>query len=523
MSLPEKETRDRWRRTRTDGVPLPGGALWFGGIGAKNRMREHALLSEASGPKDLLTASELPDRFRGHIQLSPEDIMVAEAYRRPRSTRAEVQVTDPASGHRGFVSFPSWPEAVKGLEGIAFNSRHFFEIIKHGQPCRPYADLEYSLKDGREPIPGLSCDAEIIGVVSELVLKIFRKEYEANISEDSLKWLSSTTLEKLSLHLVISTRPPQLVFRSNHFTDPQGAYNLACRLVDLDPRLAQIVDLGVYTKDREMRMQGATKFGKSSHLVKVDPSGCAVASDESKCWDPDPDYVIGWLDRDISVLEVPLQFSYVHSKRNREPREKTRKRPRCCDDSKGFVTCRMLDLLRGGIHPSAFHEPCHGVEDPEDPHIGVRFNFTDRLSEKCYTGATHKGNNNLRCWVDPESMEVYAKCYSHRCSKRPPHHLGALWVDSDSFSGDEISVKLEYLDRVPDVHKRGKHGSDLSRFNGVVDGWVHRGAFQALCIRSGMGTGKTTFLASVVGELPADRTGSPWPLPYTRSSPSSAS
>ena len=56
-----------------------------------------------------------------------------------------------------------------------------------------------------------------------MVTRIFAEDYRVELKESDLVWTYSPNQTKLSLHLVISTHSPQLVFRSNHKSDPQGA------------------------------------------------------------------------------------------------------------------------------------------------------------------------------------------------------------------------------------------------------------------------------------------------------------
>ena len=59
------------------------------------------------------------------------------------------------------------------------------------------------------------------------------------------------------MHLVIATHSPQYVFATNLW---DGAWHLARRIVELDEEMREVVDLGIYTKERAMRMLGSSKF-----------------------------------------------------------------------------------------------------------------------------------------------------------------------------------------------------------------------------------------------------------------------
>ena len=78
-------------------------------------------------------------------------------------------------------------------------------------------------------------------------------------------------------------------------------------IAERHPQLKNIVDLGIYTKDREFRLPGSTKYGKSSVLAPVNPDT------------PFSDARISWLDspEECRVIEVPVPFSVNVNKRKR--------------------------------------------------------------------------------------------------------------------------------------------------------------------------------------------------------------
>eukprot|EP00891_Asterochloris_glomerata_P006759 jgi/Astpho2/6759/fgenesh1_pg.00102_%23_32_t len=90
------------------------------------------------------------------------------------------------------------------------------------------------------------------------------------------------------MHLVISTHSPQYVFATNMW---DGAWHLARRIVELDEEMREVVDLGIYTKDRAMRMLGSSKYDKKQSVLEaLDPSQAVR------------DHVITWLDDNTQYL-----------------------------------------------------------------------------------------------------------------------------------------------------------------------------------------------------------------------------
>ena len=66
------------------------------------------------------------------------------------------------------------------------------------------------------------------------------------MSPDAFIWLVSPQPTKVSLHLTIATHAPQLMFTSNHQSDPSGAKHLALRIKQLDPDgMGPMVDAAV--------------------------------------------------------------------------------------------------------------------------------------------------------------------------------------------------------------------------------------------------------------------------------------
>lgn len=429
------------------------GTLWFPGVGAKARMRDNSVRIDA---------------------------------------KCEVQLREPDSGNRHFGCYKHWQDAIDGLAHIVGHGRHLFEIITHGRPCKPYLDL-----DGDEMPPGFESIQQVADRAQDLVTRIAKEDYGIDLQPEAFAWLHSGLQAKVSLHLVVSTHAPQFVFHSNHQADAQGALHLAQRIKQLDPDgVGSLVDLAVYTKDREMRMAFSTKYEKKqSMLVPMDP-GKAMR-----------DTVITWLDDDVQIINVPLHIPRAVKaasrgfKNPREAKGQTMPGHDPKDPSHlGFVRARMLDLLHERLHPSAFHEAAHGVEDPYDPLRGVKFGFSDR-SESCYTGHTHPGAQNMRCFVG-DASEVYLKCFSESCQDRPAFRIGPLHAEPETWSAHAVRVRMKYLDWEKQAEPPSEidDDTDAERLDIAVRDWA-AGRFKALNIRSPMATGKSTLLHGVLETL----------------------
>ena len=110
------------------------------------------------------------------------------------------------------------------------------------------------------------------------------------------------------------------------------------RLEDVN-RLKSLVDLAVYTKDREMRLAGSTNFGKTSILKPL-------RDDVSYS-----DTVITWLDpRDQRVeISVPVHdpTAVKKQKLGGTPTPRRRSAEIQCEDSE--VRLRILELVQDKV------------------------------------------------------------------------------------------------------------------------------------------------------------------------------
>ena len=260
-------------------------------------------------------------------------------------------------------------------------------------------------------------------------------------------WLHSPrqTGKELSVHLVISTHEPhQHVYDGNHQDDPQGAMHLAMRLKQLDPEcVGAVVDTAVYTKDREMRMCGSSKADSAQSMLEP-----MNGRPQPLVW---TDTVITSLDAKRQELYVPVHIPRI-VREERRPLKKPSEATLLADEvmPADVAATRMLELLRARLHATAYHDKTHGDEYAYDPMRGVKFNHEDR-SEPCYTGNVHEGTQNLRCYVDVVTNEVYAKCFSTRCAQAAAHMLGRLEPPNDEHLSQAAFVDMAYLERNKDA------------------------------------------------------------------------
>ncbi len=435
---------------------------------------------------------------------------------------ALVQLQEPDHGYRNYGCYATWPDAIRRLRGIDVQRRHLYELIPHGHECKPYLDL-----DG-PPLPrrsGASTSAhaelqlhtveDVVERASELVTALFRSDYGVELLPEHLVWLDSPQEDKLSLHLTISTHGPQYVYSSNHRTDPSGAWHLASRLRQLDPSgIGAMVDVSVYSKDREMRTLGGVKHGRpGSSALRVMQGGEGSQSGAPEQVQPADGRVgltvaaarealITWLDEPAARrrLEVPPQMPAAVLAQQRGLRTQAEAAQLDPEMEESLLVVRMQDLMRERLHDTAYVDRLgrdSAVMRMVLPGTGaipvpcVRFSYTDR-SEPCYTGNVHEGRQNLRCYVDGGGI-VHARCFSPHCSAAAPLRLGRLRAESDAHLSGAVHVDDAYLDMA----------DERSEFGPAVRRWLDREA-RALSVRSPMGSGKSTFLDGLLRELGND-------------------
>eukprot|EP00877_Chromochloris_zofingiensis_P007294 jgi/Chrzof1/2818/UNPLg00736.t1 len=170
-----------------------------------------------------------------------------------------------------------------------------------------------------------------------IITGIVETDYSIRLKHEDFVWSHSKNDVKLSLHLVIATREPQYVYSSNHFKDPGGAKHLATRIMAMDPELGQIVDDGVYTKDRAMRMVNSCKHGKSSMLELVDTHGEYLPTYR--------DSVVTWLDECTETIRVPCQAPPLNVAKKKARAHKTPPQPIIHPVDVSHAESRLLDVM----------------------------------------------------------------------------------------------------------------------------------------------------------------------------------
>jgi hypothetical protein len=262
--------------------------------------------------------------------------------------RCELQAQVPTwngGSYRAYGSFPAWEDALAAIAQVPPADRHFFELIPEGRPAKPYLDI-----DCKALPAGFADAAALVARVQELAAEVFRADLGVELEAADFVWLESPKTEAkgkaCSLHLIIATHGPQLVYRDN-----EAAKHLAARLaphfvepVGEDGKPRGCVDVDVYTKNRLMRLAGSSKCGSASALRFFGSDGDTAVRRDS---------VISWVDDEAALRFIEPQ-----------PADKTvatgaatkgRGRPRCSPATDGVAVeentaAHDIDLTEGGVH-----------------------------------------------------------------------------------------------------------------------------------------------------------------------------
>jgi hypothetical protein len=141
------------------------------------------------------------------------------------------------------------------------DERHVYELIPFDSPCHLYFDIEFLFSEHPE-FCGDSLVHDLLARVDDKLMEVFgQTDYE-------IIDLTATTPKKFSRHLII--RSNEFCFRNNRNV---GVF-VKNEILLGDPLFSQIVDAGVYTKNRNFRCIWSTKRANGSNfpLVPTDNS-----------------------------------------------------------------------------------------------------------------------------------------------------------------------------------------------------------------------------------------------------------
>lgn len=123
---------------------------------------------------------------------------------------------------------------------------HVYEVIPEAAPCHLYFDVEFMFEE-KPDLDGNAVIAELVQTVNDKMKSVFDKEVY------DLIHLDATSDKKFSRHLIF--RGNGFCFRNN---EQAGAF--VRREILCFDKFAEVVDAGVYSKNRNFRCIWSTKF-----------------------------------------------------------------------------------------------------------------------------------------------------------------------------------------------------------------------------------------------------------------------
>ena len=192
------------------------------------------------------------------------------------------EYADDAASSRGRYFFVASVEQTwQALQETAVNRRFFYELIEEGAPCHAYFDVECNVTIA-PPIPAiLQAFADAINCSGIMPANSSGQRLRVETSDIVLLRSLPVVNDKFSLHLII--RFPASPSRSSFYVFPNNAVMGRWVREIITPLVlaslgapAELIDIGVYTRNRTFRTAGSRKKAKESFFVP-----CAVHHTEA--------------------------------------------------------------------------------------------------------------------------------------------------------------------------------------------------------------------------------------------------
>ncbi|WIA36343.1 hypothetical protein OEZ86_007663 [Tetradesmus obliquus] len=329
---------------------------------------------------------------------------------------------------RYFVAIDDPLRLLKLLTGLPADKNHTYEIILADKPCKLCMDF-----DGSVGLPEcFASKKDFTSRVQAALTDISAKDFSVQLQAESFLWVFTDYPVKFSAHLVLHhTMPDGSILCLPHHHPAQathdGPKHFYNRLVQAMPELLQheLIDGSIYTRDREMRLPGATKPPKPGvHMAAWTPNTAYIATNHSL-----EEAMVSYLGgRSPHVLQLPtVERQQASLRRTRNQGSESSAAARAPPSSVSYSDAeeRMLELILQQ-HPTAYMLRLSG-KNVWDRDNAPRFNHTDR-TEQCWCGKAHN-SNNYAAWFAGSEAFVHA----FGCNRT--FRIGSL-TDNFSAAGD---------------------------------------------------------------------------------------
>lgn len=306
---------------------------------------------------------------------------------------------------RRFIPLRCWEEFWEAYKDEPIRSRHLFELIRSDQPCKPYLDIEWEMKDGKDARKQDYTD--FIEKLQNDLIDIFSTRYDIEIDTDNIMISSSHSASKVSFHIVINKiiNGKTVTYRTNRKCHPESAWDLWVALIETDSMYDDVLDGAVYTTDREFRTIYSNKtsefrpivpYGKKNEKVKEDD---IIKMKMTECLK----YIVTYAKDDSYYHIKTPEVSQKYLVANRRYIDSETFIPHVYSDKK---INRLMELIKP-YHRTAEYTGLSNCG------TGWRFTYTDR-SEPCYTGNYHE-SNGFYVFENEKKGIIYMKCMSENC------------------------------------------------------------------------------------------------------------
>jgi len=323
-----------------------------------------------------------------------------------------------------YGAYPDPKTAFQRISLVPPSQQNFFEIMKEGEPAKPFLDLD------KTPLPSPDEQLAVIQKLTTAICTVFANSYHIQLEDKHFQWSRTIYPYKFSLHLTIHIEQHDekvVCFRNNY-----QAIHLLHEILKLYPELSEYLDQSVFSKHRSMRQLGSTKSSPTgvANLLLIDSDQQVRPRDDHDLkfpwsYETFSKACITWLPADESQLVfLPLPDKWVYGNaafRAIGPSKKTRTKENLdpgvfTDTKKSFVFGRIVEELLK-YHPSLIIPNRlaaeHFTENGE-----IKFDYSDRTGP-CVTGS---GKSHQRFLINisvTKGDDIYVRCYSKHCPNYP--------------------------------------------------------------------------------------------------------
>ncbi len=360
------------------------------------------------------------------------------------------------SGACNFVVFDKNNKFFDNIKSF-FKKDFLHEIFLDGIKRKPYLDIEHIYSSKEE----FRTDSKrLFKQLTEDIIKVFSTVYKKKISTKDILFLNSSgeidDKFKLSVHVIISPKDVTYYYINSKFNTKNSAYHLYSCLININNEYKNYIDEQVYKINPSLRMIGSAKYPSVTRVLVPFDSVTFKPLDLSN--KQKLEYLISYVDetKTTCLLETPIIEQTTVEKSSIIYNSPTR-----TDCSK-----KLLEMVKK-YHPTAEHRNfSNGFYD---------FNYTNRNEPCPITGTIHTGTAGFYCFET--NTGFYLKCRSSKCNKEKIH-IGYI-DEADGFIDSAHQINQKYLLEDPKIPN-------------ILDKWINND--KTLCIKSAMGTGKTTLI-----------------------------